>query len=336
MNASAIAAALADRAEAVCRHYLPGGRRQGRFWIAGDINGTPGRSLYVRLTGPGTPGKWTDAADGSHGDLLDIVRHRSGANSLPEALNQARTFLALPHSSPTPSQTSTGTYDTTQAAQRLWSNSRPIAGTHAQHYLRARSLLANPMPSLRFHPALRYRDNRTAHTFPALIAAVTDNEGTIRGVQRTWLDRHQPIKAPVPSPRKALGRVYSHAVRLVRHVPGAALIVGEGIETVLSLTLVMPTVPSAAALSAGSLAAFTPPHHASHLIIAADNDHEGQNAADRLHHRTLLLRIPATIILPQHADFNDDLHLLGHDALATRTRRQLHQFYAPEPQTTRP
>ena len=52
MNASAIATALADRAEDVCRHYLPGGRKQGRFWIAGDIDGTPGRSLYVRLSSP--------------------------------------------------------------------------------------------------------------------------------------------------------------------------------------------------------------------------------------------------------------------------------------------
>ncbi len=86
MNAAAIAAALAHRAEDVCRHYLPGGRKQGRFWIAGDIDGTPGRSLYVRLTAPGTPGKWNDAAEGTHGDLLDIVRHRSRANSLPEAL----------------------------------------------------------------------------------------------------------------------------------------------------------------------------------------------------------------------------------------------------------
>ena len=64
MNASAIASALGARAEEVCRHYLPGGHRQGRYWVAGDIDGTPGRSLYVRLSGPGTPGKWTDAADG--------------------------------------------------------------------------------------------------------------------------------------------------------------------------------------------------------------------------------------------------------------------------------
>ena len=55
---------LARDAEAVCRHYLSNGRRQGRYWLVGDVANTPGRSLFVRLTGPdsgkGTAGKWTE------------------------------------------------------------------------------------------------------------------------------------------------------------------------------------------------------------------------------------------------------------------------------------
>ena len=77
--AADIAAALGARAEAVCRRYLPQGKKQGRYWVAGDLEGARGRSLFVRLHGPGVPGKWTDAATGEHGDLLDLVRHRSGA-----------------------------------------------------------------------------------------------------------------------------------------------------------------------------------------------------------------------------------------------------------------
>src|SRR3546814_13576696 len=61
----------AENAEAVCRHYLPGGRREGRYWLVGDVRGTPGRSLYVRLkdSPKGPAGKWNDAATGEHGDL---------------------------------------------------------------------------------------------------------------------------------------------------------------------------------------------------------------------------------------------------------------------------
>ena len=58
--AAGIAAALGLQAEAVCRRYLPHGRKQGRYWIAGDLDGARGRSLFVRLRGPGVPGKWTE------------------------------------------------------------------------------------------------------------------------------------------------------------------------------------------------------------------------------------------------------------------------------------
>ncbi|GEM_PF-6851986 len=71
-DASDLARRLARNAEGVCRHYLPNGRRQGRYWLVGDVEGTPGRSLFVRLVGPeagkGATGKWTDAATGEHGD----------------------------------------------------------------------------------------------------------------------------------------------------------------------------------------------------------------------------------------------------------------------------
>ena len=76
-QASEVARRLADCAEAVCRYYLSNGRRHGRYWIVGDVANTPGRSLYVRLHGPptgrGAAGKWTDAATGEHGDLLDLI-----------------------------------------------------------------------------------------------------------------------------------------------------------------------------------------------------------------------------------------------------------------------
>jgi hypothetical protein len=62
--AGAISRRLAAQAEAVCRHYLSAGRREGRYWMVGDVRNTPGRSLYVRLStspdGGGAAGKWTD------------------------------------------------------------------------------------------------------------------------------------------------------------------------------------------------------------------------------------------------------------------------------------
>ena len=150
MNAAAVAAALAQRAEAVCRHYLPHGRRQGRYWVAGDLDGARGRSLYVRLAPPGVPGRWQDAATGQHGDLLDIVRHRSRAPSLRAALDEARAFLALPP--PAAAAGNDAPYDATEAARRLWARCRAIDGTHAESYLRARGLARCRFAALRYHP----------------------------------------------------------------------------------------------------------------------------------------------------------------------------------------
>src|SRR5215813_6142270 len=107
MQASDLARRLAEHAEAVCRHYLSNGRRAGRYWIVGDVRNTPGRSMFVRLNGPssgkGAAGKWTDAATGEHGDLLDVIRESCGLVEFHDVIDEARRFLSLPRpqSSPT-------------------------------------------------------------------------------------------------------------------------------------------------------------------------------------------------------------------------------------------
>ena len=98
--AADLARRLARDAESVCRHYLPNGRREGRYWLVGDTAGNPGRSLFVRLSGPesgkGAAGKWTDAATGEHGDLLDLIRARRGLTAFRDVADEARAFLSLP------------------------------------------------------------------------------------------------------------------------------------------------------------------------------------------------------------------------------------------------
>ena len=323
-HAAALAAALARCPEAVCRRYLPHGRRQGRYWVAGDLHGAKGRSLFVRLRPPGPPGRWTDAATGEHGDLLDLIGHRIGAGSLGPALDEARAFLALPvvqYRDPEADRAHPpADWNATAAARRLWRTCRPLGGTHAERYLRARGLSDCRLPALRFHPALAYRDDSgRLSRFPALVAAVTGPDGTLTGVQRTWLHPDRPAKAPLAPPRKALGRVHGHAVRFIPPCADpTTLLVGEGIETVLSLVAAVPALPAAAALSAGSLAAFVLPPGTARLLIAADRDAAGRRAAATLEARALAQGIAATVLTPEHGDFNDDLAALGPPALAAR------------------
>ena len=326
MNAADTAAALAAHAEAVCRKYLPNGRRQGRYWCAGDVCGAEGRSLFVRLEPPGPVGKWQDAALDQHGDLLDLIRHATGAHSLREALAEASRFLARPL---TPASSHTDTYDRTAAARNLWNRCRPLNRTHAEKYLIARGIRRCRFPALRFHRALPYRPDAGGwRRYPALVAAVASDDGEVHGVHRTWLDPVRPVLARVSRPRKALGRIHGLAVRFGEPTKASTLLVGEGIETVLSLVTVLPhgalraTVSSgtfaAAALSAGSLGAFVPPGHVTRLIVAQDRDKAGGLAARRLQLRCTRLGIASAVMLPAGNDFNDDLRTFGPEPLATR------------------
>ena len=322
-DAATLAGALGERAEAVCRRYLPAGRRQGRYWIAGDVRGAKGRSLFVRLRPPGTPGKWTDAATGEHGDLLDLLRAQCGAGALRPALDEARVFLALPAPAPVPGDGEESIAERVARARRLWAACRPLASTHAERYLRARAIARCRFPALRFHPRLHYRDEAGFRRFPALVAAVTEPGGYVTGVHRTWLDPHRPAKAPVAAARKTMGRVYGLAVRFGRPAGGTSLLVGEGLETVLSLLTAVPALAGAAALAAGSLGAFSPPPGVSRLLIARDGDAEGEAAAERLVMRCAEAGIDATVLVPEGGDFNDDLRALGTGGLARQVGRSL-------------
>jgi Toprim domain len=328
-QASELACRLAYNAEAVCRQYLSNGHRQGHYWIVGDVANTPGRSLYVRLSGPlsgkGARGRWTDAATGQRGDLLDLIGLSCGFDHLSKVIAEAHRFLGLPQ--PTPVRPPEPERSTLKAARRLLVMSRPLAGTLAETYLRARGIAVTPDPwPLRFHPRCFCRTtdapSSASHyeVWPALLAAVTSLDGKVTGALRTFLDP-SGRKAGIASPRRALGKLAGHGVRF-----GAAhdvMAVGEGLETILSVHTAV-AMPVAAALSAGNLTFFEPPVTLRRLYVAQDNDPAGQQAARNLSLRVLCLGIETVMLTPARKDFNDDLRHLGVDGLRTMLRHQLH------------
>jgi hypothetical protein len=330
-HAADLAQRLARNAEAVCRHYLSNGRREGRYWLVGDVTNSPGRSLFVRLKGPdsgkGAAGKWTDAANGDHGDLIDIIRESCHLTNFHDVADEARRFLSLPR--PCSNQESAGQAPiapagSTESARRLFAMSQPILGTLAEAYLRKRGITALHEPAnLRFHPRCYYRPDHDSptETWPAMIAAVTDIDGNITGAHRTWLDPAGHDKAPVNTPRRAMGNLLGNAVRFgVAHDVMAA---GEGIETMLSLRCVMPTMPMVAALSAAHLAAILFPGALRRLYVARDNDPAGNAAVANLINRSISVGIEAIVLSPRLADFNEDIRTLGIDALRAAIRVQI-------------
>jgi Toprim domain len=336
-SASDLARALARNALPACRFYLPLGRREGNYWLAGDVAGAPGRSLYVRLKGPdcgkGAAGKWTDAASGEHGDLLDLIALNRGLAEFRDVLDEARAFLGQPRVELSPLSSmpnAAAPRGSTEAARRLFAASLPIAGTIAMRYLDARAIpVLHDARALRFHPRCYYRDGADdpASSFPALIAAVTDIDGAFTAVHRTWLDPSGLDKAAVETPRRALGPLLGHGVRFGQVTAALPVVVaGEGLETTLSLRMALPAVPMIAAGSANHLAAILFPPQLRRLYIAVDGDPEGARACQRLTQRAYVAGIEA---LPLHArlgDFNDDLRCFGLSALRENLCKQL----APE------
>lgn len=331
LDAAELAHRLARDAEAVCRHYLSNGRREGRYWLVGDVRNTPGRSLFVRLKGPesgkGAAGKWTDAATGDHGDLLDVIRETCGLADFRDVANEARHFLSLPRSGPEPDhgrQPSSAPAGSPESARRLFAMAQPITGTVVEAYLRKRGITAlHGTGSLRFHPRCYYRPDAWSptETWPAMIAAVTDFDGGITGAHRTWLDPSGRDKAAIDTPRRAMGNLLGNGVRF--DVARDVLAAGEGIETMLSLRSVMPTMPMVAALSAAHLAAVLFPATLRRLYIARDDDPAGDGAMASLIDRANEAGIEAIALSPRQGDFNEDLRTLGINALRAALRVQI-------------
>ena len=317
-RASDLARRRAGRAEAVCRHYLSAGRREGAYWHVGDVANAAGQSLYVRLAGP-KAGKWADAATGEHGDLLDLIAANQRLDRFTQVLEEASRFLAVP--APLVAASPPAPTGSPEAARRLFAAGRPLAGTPAERYLRSRGLtLVRGMRWLRYHPHCFHRSEIADSAWPALLAAATDLSGCVQGLQRLWLTR-TGAKAPLADPRKAMGQLLGQAVRFGE--VGDVLAAGEGLESVLSAREALPRMPAAAALSAAHLAALRLPATVRRLYIVVDDDPAGRRAAERLAERAQAAGVEPAALRPILGDLNEDLQQLGRERLARTLRRQV-------------
>lgn len=93
ITAGEISERLSRQAEAVAQRLLPGGRRDGKEWVAGDTSGASGKSLKVCLGGE-RAGLWKDFASDQSGDLLDLWA-ASKSISIADALREARAYLGI-------------------------------------------------------------------------------------------------------------------------------------------------------------------------------------------------------------------------------------------------
>lgn len=308
-----LAEKLALKAEAVCRHYLSNGRKDGAYWRVGDIANTPGGSLFVKLKGPatgkGAAGNWTDAATGEYGDLLDLIRQARGLASMKEAFAEARAFLNMPEVVHVPEASKVPVLSgSEEAARRLWKSGTGFFGSLGEKYLKSRGITVRTMPMLRYHPACNCREEDGSFTRrSALLLGVSNGTGTITGVHRIYLDK-TGARAPIPDNKRMLGLFLGSSARF--GTIGEVAAAGEGLETMLSVRTLMPTLPVIAGVSAPHLVQIPLPPGLKRLYITLDNDTAGRIAAEKLLERAHGLGIACHLVWPTLKDWNDDLREL--------------------------
>jgi hypothetical protein len=193
----------------------------------------------------------------------------------------------------------------TKMALRIWQESVRAEGTIVEIYLRSRGICGEIPPTLRFHPSL-FHTSKTYH--PAMVGAIAVwPSKTVAGVHRTYLTANGMDKATLLPNKMMLGSTKGGAVRL--SPIGPKLILAEGIETALSC-FISTNIPTWSCLSASGMVdiAIPPLEITSEIIICADGDSPGKNAADKLAKRLdgagYIVRIAPS---PQGQDFNDIL-----------------------------
>ena len=195
----------------------------------------------------------------------------------------------------------------TWKAQKLWSETWPIAGTVAEQYLRQRAITCELPDTLRYHPECWHP---SAKRLPAMLSVVEGAAGF--ALHRTYLMQDGSGKAQVEPPKAMLGNVSGGAVRLAK--ASGPLVVAEGIETALSLCCGLLNGPATvwAALSTAGLVSLKLPPKVGKLVIAADNDKAGHRAANDLATKASQIGWEVTLSPPESgADWNIVLRGMG-------------------------
>jgi DNA primase len=161
----------------------------------------------------------------------------------------------------------------TRKAKAIWDDAKPIGGTLAETYLRARGVRLPLSQELRFADGVDHTE--TGQRLPCMVARLVDERGFC-AIQRTFLAPDGGKKADVKPNKKTLGPMGEGAVRL--REPGTVLGIAEGIETALSAAQLYQ-VATWATLSANRLGAIAIPETVWNIIVFADQGEVGMREA---------------------------------------------------------
>jgi len=194
------------------------------------------------------------------------------------------------------------TSDLSEWARKLWRSSGDCSGTPVELYLHRRGV-APTRTALRYLPRCRH-PRSAGKTFPAMIAAFSDETGHVRAIQRTYLTE-QGHKAQLMPGKMSLGAIGNSAIRLFE--TGTKMGIAEGVESALSAQRLFG-VPVWAA-GGSRMDRVQIPTKITELIVFADHDAAGALAANRAYRSLSRPGLKIEIVRPvsEGADWNEVL-----------------------------
>lgn len=296
---------------AFLKSILPGGRIVGSEYVVLNPrrpDSSPGSfSINIRT------GAWADfAIDKKGGDVVSLygylksVTYREAINELSNGLRNISRPHSLTYNAAKVAKTAKekqADLDRAAYLRQLWKKTTASPGTLTQLYLQCRGIKDCFPEDIRFLKSLKhYPSNKWPPCMVTAIRRWPDND--IIALHRTWLAGDGHAKADVSPAKMALGSYSGGAVQLT--APGETLVIGEGIETSLSVH-VATGLPTWAAISSGNLPQIVLPELplARDIIIAADNDAAGIKAAEAAQKWLKEGRRVRIAYPPLNQDFND-------------------------------
>ncbi|WP_421933040.1 DUF7146 domain-containing protein [Phenylobacterium sp.] len=189
--------------------------------------------------------------------------------------------------------------------QRVWGDTLPAESSPVETYLAGRGIIGPIPDAIRFHAAapLGYQGSAV---YTAMVAIVTGPDGKSSGLHVTAIKPDGSGKPDMTNPRRMFGDMRGAAVRFAPVPVNGVLGLSEGLETGLSYSL-MTGLAVWACLSTSGLRNFTPPSEVKRLVVAADGDRAGLEAAAMLVERSSRRCACAVAAAPEGQDWNDVL-----------------------------
>ena len=194
-----------------------------------------------------------------------------------------------------------------ERAQRLFNLGQPINGTYAQQWLAKQRAITVGSTKLRYHPAI-YQKDLHGH-YPCLLVQFDHCEtGKLTAVQRIFFTLKEK-----KFQKRFTGSPKNGGALLMGNLNSKTIIVTEGVEDALSIMHVVNNVAVWATGGEHNLRCFTIPRKTTAILIAADPNQAGIEAAQHLAHRAhaMKLKVRITHPLTHQGDWND-LLVSGH------------------------